>query len=1158
MARQRRAVTATCSAVVLLALAAGMPPAEAASAGVGDGALTVRVVNSVDGSGAYTPAIDTGISGAPVAVTDATGHSVTGMTGGDGTLSVDLSGLSGGKYRVQVSAPPRSGLSPAPAGKGLSSTVDFVDVSGGKSASPVVGLWEPSTYCQADPTLVTCNLERGDRTGDPGLFSFNSSTALSATPPGGPYSTLTKVGDQGAVFGVGTDRTGNVYMGTYVKRHTEYGPAGPVNAIYRYNTTAPGSVSTFVTLPGALTPHSKAGAVPYKDDDAVYDKIGEEGLGDVDVSGDGSTLYAVDINNSSLYEVPIVGSGPSVTAGAPTGHVIPRPASGCVGNWHPFGLGVRGSRVLVGGICGAESTVTTAAPWGDPSQERGFVYDYSNGAFSQIFSFPLNYPRGCAYLRKAAGGGNCNPKLGGLLSAYWEAWNTRDPQSSFFSSGPQPMLSNLELTDSGSLVIALRDRYPDMEGTGLDRHDSTSVLVYAIAAGDMLAACPSGGGFTLESNGSCGGVTGAAPGNGFGPGGGEFYNNVTDVGDAFHDHTGTGATAYLPGYGKLWETRYDPFTGDPWHKGVSVFSATGSPTGSIELNGVDAGTNVKFGKGNSLSDLELLCDQAPVQIGNRVWFDTDHDGVQDAGEPAVPGVAVTLKECTGKSLATATTDANGEYYFGTADGVKPNTCYNVSFDYSKVPANALPSGLTAADVSWTKQNAGPDRCLDSDVNSSGVASVTVGKAGDVNHCVDAGLVGPPNSVGDYVWYDANRNGIQDAGEPGVPGAVATLKDAGGKVIGTATTDASGKYLFGDLPDGTYQVCFGLAGVPSKYAGAVFTRQNAASHNGTDSAADPATGCTMTTTLGPDHRQDLTLDAGILTPTNSVGDLVWYDANRTGIRTPSDPGVPGAVATLKDAGGKVVATATTDASGKYLFGDLPDGTYQVCFGLGGIPSKYAGAVFTRQNAAGHNGTDSAANPASGCTMTTTLGPGHRQDLTLDTGILTPTNSVGDLVWYDRNSTGVYRSGEGGVPNVEVTLKDSAGVVQATMRTDASGKYLFGDLPDGTYQVCFNVQTLPAGYAFTRQNAAGHNGTDSAANPASGCTMTTTLGPGHRQDLTLDAGILRPGSQPASQPQKPHGINLARTGAQLLMPGVLGLILLAAGGLTVFLLRRRMNG
>ena len=91
-----------------------------------------------------------------------------------------------------------AGLVAAPAGKGLSALTDYVDVSGGKAANPVMGLWNPDTYCQADPTLVSCNLQRGDQTGGLGLFSFQGVSGTSATAPGGPYKQLSKVGDQGA------------------------------------------------------------------------------------------------------------------------------------------------------------------------------------------------------------------------------------------------------------------------------------------------------------------------------------------------------------------------------------------------------------------------------------------------------------------------------------------------------------------------------------------------------------------------------------------------------------------------------------------------------------------------------------------------------------------------------------------------------------------------------------------------------------------------------------------------------------------------------------------------------------------------------------------------------------------------------------------------
>lgn len=58
---------------------------------------------------------------------------------------------------------------------------------------------------------------------------------------------------------------------------------------------------------------------------------------------------------------------------------------------------MRGKRVLVGGVCGAENTVTRKAPWGDPSQVTSHVYEFSEGSFHPLFHTAMNYPRGCVY-----------------------------------------------------------------------------------------------------------------------------------------------------------------------------------------------------------------------------------------------------------------------------------------------------------------------------------------------------------------------------------------------------------------------------------------------------------------------------------------------------------------------------------------------------------------------------------------------------------------------------------------------------------------------------------------------------------------------------------------------------------------------------------------
>ena len=49
---------------------------------------------------------------------------------------------------------------------------------------------------------------------------------------------------------------------------------------------------------------------------------------------------------------------------------------------------------------------------------------------------------------------------------------------------------------------------------------------------------------------------------------------------------------------------------------------------------------------------------------------------------------------------------------------------------------------------------------------------------------------PSASIGDFIWLDANGDGVQDAGEPGLPGVVVRLLDAGGRVTGEDVTDES--------------------------------------------------------------------------------------------------------------------------------------------------------------------------------------------------------------------------------------------------------------------------------------------------------------------------------------------------------------------------------
>ncbi len=74
---------------------------------------------------------------------------------------------------------------------------------------------------------------------------------------------------------------------------------------------------------------------------------------------------------------------------------------------------------------------------------------------------------------------------------------------------------------------------------------------------------------------------------------------------------------------------------------------------------------------------------------------------------------------------------------------------------------------------------------------------------------------------------------------------------------------------------------------------------------------------------------------------SLGDTVWNDANSNGVQDAGEKGIAGAKVILTLPDGTVVATATTDADGMYLFTDLIPGTYTVELVMSSIPPPAEG-------------------------------------------------------------------------------------------------------------------------------------------------------------------------------------------------------------------------
>ncbi|HYV34115.1 MAG TPA: SdrD B-like domain-containing protein, partial [Gemmataceae bacterium] len=124
---------------------------------------------------------------------------------------------------------------------------------------------------------------------------------------------------------------------------------------------------------------------------------------------------------------------------------------------------------------------------------------------------------------------------------------------------------------------------------------------------------------------------------------------------------------------------------------------------------------------------------------------------------------------------------------------------------------------------------------------------------------------PPPQIGDLVWKDINGNGLQDAGEPGVAGAVVELFGSTNAVIGDGDdvslgiqiTDASGLYHFTGPP--VYANYYLVFRAPIGFG---FTLQdaNTNANDAIDSDANANTGRTGLFTLGAGG--NLKLDAGL--------------------------------------------------------------------------------------------------------------------------------------------------------------------------------------------------------------------------------------------------------------------------------------------------------
>ncbi|MDB5311193.1 MAG: conserved repeat domain protein, partial [Gemmataceae bacterium] len=116
---------------------------------------------------------------------------------------------------------------------------------------------------------------------------------------------------------------------------------------------------------------------------------------------------------------------------------------------------------------------------------------------------------------------------------------------------------------------------------------------------------------------------------------------------------------------------------------------------------------------------------------------------------------------------------------------------NTTFDFTNGPQSATATGSTFKTGSATGLF---NRTPGSPYSLSSAVAINLTAGGKINFASHVNVNPIPIKIGDFVWADANANGVQDAGEAGIQGVKLTLTGttgAGAGVTDTATTDAAG-------------------------------------------------------------------------------------------------------------------------------------------------------------------------------------------------------------------------------------------------------------------------------------------------------------------------------------------------------------------------------
>ncbi|MCO6450570.1 MAG: hypothetical protein J5I90_07240 [Caldilineales bacterium] len=304
-------------------------------------------------------------------------------------------------------------------------------------------------------------------------------------------------------------------------------------------------------------------------------------------------------------------------------------------------------------------------------------------------------------------------------------------------------------------------------------------------------------------------------------------------------------------------------------------------------------------------------------IGNYVWNDANGNGVQDEG--------------TGYGLNAVKVDL----YLDNGDG-----------NCNIIDETFLVSEFTSGDGDYDFTNLGPGTyCVAPDANSiaAGYEFIAGLQSGPIPHKVELGLGEDYNdadfgyaargNITGIVFWDWNRNGVQDLGEDGIPDVeVCLYKDANHN----SQYDDGIDTLVSCQLSGNDPGSAGFYNFQNQLPGDYIVVQD--SIPGLDTTTGLVRALTLIVIGASGSNNDN--DFGNITY-GSIGDFIYLDSNGNGTQDGGEfTGIPGVPITLTNLSTLAISTTVSSSEGSYVFDNLLPGSYTV-----ETPSSVSGVART---------------------------------------------------------------------------------------------------------------------------------------------------------------------------------------------------------------------